>query len=496
MVARNLYKRYRSNSKYHPPGSAMNLEFEPRDTEGVGASSCSAVVCEGGATLLKIPEALYNSVLRRTRTEQAIVVQTALNLWSLPLLRFSSFGTAVQAAKAAARLRCSYRTLLASFGSPLETVYVLVSGEVRVFAASSLAQRGQSLYEGSVWDQQSTAMPPLGSVNGSEYLAENSVAPLHLAEGSAASLDVTLRALLGSIAVLRPGDAVGGLELQKGLANFRFSYEVQTMQAEVLAMPRSVYVGLLREHQYNCGSEERNRTVLSDQDFSAMRKQRRATLKVLQRLKSEGGGSAGSCVDSDGRADLSAVGSLDSASAGLLEDFTMDMLPSVDAVASPRSPLRSNLGAVWVAHTPQRPGPRRHWHGEQVPESPLRYIHPSPRARGTVSPRLPVSSPRSQRSPRPQYIQLSSPRAQASCWPAADPVKGAAQLEKAEELTALRALPATVLARPLLPNPTQEYAASPAEAALNASKALDAIRARVKAKNQLSCDAGIQILSV
>jgi hypothetical protein len=264
----------------------------------------------------------------------------------------------------------------------------------------------------------------------------------------------------------------------------------------VLAMPRSVYVGLLREHQYNCGSEERNRTVLSDQDFTAMRKQRRATLKVLQRLKSEVGGSAGSCVDSDGRADLSAVGSLDSASAGLLEDFTMDMLPSVDAVYSPRSPLRSNLGAVWVAHTPQRPGPRRHWHGEQVPESPLRYIHPSPRARGTVCPRLPGSSPRSQRSPRPQYIQLSSPRAQASCRPAADPVKGAAQLEKAEELSALRALPATVLARPLLPNPTQEYAASPAEAALNASKALDAIRARVKAKNQLSCDGGIQILSV
>eukprot|EP01032_Pedospumella_encystans_P008799 gene8799-10410_t len=50
-----------------------------------------------------------------------------------------------------------------------------------------------------------------------------------------------------AIAVLRPGQMVGSVELNKGLNAFKFNYEVQSLTAELLQIPAELYLQCARE---------------------------------------------------------------------------------------------------------------------------------------------------------------------------------------------------------------------------------------------------------
>ena len=50
-----------------------------------------------------------------------------------------------------------------------------------------------------------------------------------------------------AIAVLRPGQMVGSVELNKGLNEFKFNYEVQSLSAELLQIPAELYLQYARE---------------------------------------------------------------------------------------------------------------------------------------------------------------------------------------------------------------------------------------------------------
>ena len=262
----------------------------------------SAIGLEEDTLLLIVPADTYRRTLQKRHIAQREVVRRALALWNMPLFRQVSFAKVCNLAHSIEIQKYIYKHVLAEYLHEIQSVYLIIKGEVKVVASlpSALSPGKQ-------------AAAPLPSALSSDQQPAAAGSPLDLPidslYDSTTSGLISPRVPIPSVDVLQPGQVVGEVEVSKGLTSFRFHYTIQSLHTEVVVMPLHLYIECMREYMLDCKELMHiNVTVLSEEERALrleFRQSRLREIKLLSRLLSGknasiAGSSVGSSIDREG----------------------------------------------------------------------------------------------------------------------------------------------------------------------------------------------------
>lgn len=190
---------------------------------------CSAVVDTDRTRLLTVHANTYNRILRPHHLSQRSLLPSMAAIRSLPLFERSSYSTIAQVAHNALKQQYAHTTRLATYGSSIDKIYVILSGKVKVSSGISSPVRKAQVEGASM----------------SDSLAEYD-SLCDTLQASQAALQ-----LIPTIAVLGPGQVIGELEVNKNLYTHKFNYDVQSLYTEVLEIPYNMYLQAVKERIFN-----------------------------------------------------------------------------------------------------------------------------------------------------------------------------------------------------------------------------------------------------
>jgi hypothetical protein len=436
--------------------------------------------------------------VQKLHSAQQEAAAAAVALWRLPLLRHGSFASALQVALRAQPELIHHKVLVAGYHAPIDRVYLVLDGEVRVSGAPTSPQR-KLLFEGS------------SSVGG------ESIATSSLAESS---MSAPQKFPPVTISVLRAGQVVGETEVHRGLSAFKFNYEVLSLHARLLVIPVEVYLECVRDCAFNNpGGVVFSAAALTEEEAMLRMQVRTARCAEIDAMarglrKQQRSGLSGPPGSLTGGA------SLDSCSAGMLSDFASPGRParppgqSLGSVQDQSSSLwstpqqaRALAGAAMDRSTNrgQQQSPRAVQYGDPVSASPRQWAaqghmpavssprpprspkSPRPGALTSYSPRQ--TSPR-QFSPRqvsPRYLRGGQRAQHSGAGEPAVPESVRSFEDGADTYASIAIVEAHAMAgTATVPNQCMDYAVTPAEASRRVREELQAIRARLAVKSTSS----------
>ncbi len=184
--------------------------------------------------LFVIDESLYNRIFKKHHHLQRQRAHCIHFLRKLPIFRHASLAKVTQVAFKATKAKLPFKSILGEYNTAIDTVNIVMRGAVTVSARIEATADSLVLLDDAFHLDQSSI---ISSVMGVDVA------------GSIASVSVTSSAgpPRPSIAVLRPGQIVGSVELNKGLNAFKCNYEVQYLSVEVLQIPADLYVKCARD---------------------------------------------------------------------------------------------------------------------------------------------------------------------------------------------------------------------------------------------------------
>ena len=140
----------------------------------------------------------YNTVLRQHHYRQKQLSSATALLQELPLFRHHNYSKVASVAYTMRSQTYSNQSLIVAYGSIINNVMLIASGQVKVYAAPTIE-----------------------------------------AQGNAKLLQKRIPKL--AIALLGRGQIIGEMEVQKGLTTFQLTYESGTAGTEILEMPVTVF---------------------------------------------------------------------------------------------------------------------------------------------------------------------------------------------------------------------------------------------------------------
>eukprot|EP01032_Pedospumella_encystans_P009886 gene9886-11601_t len=195
--------------------------------------SCSAVSGSNDTLFFVINESVYNRIFKKHHHLQRQRAHCIHSLRKLPIFRHASLAKVTQVAFKTTKIKLPFKAMLGEYNAAINTVSIVMQGAVTVSARVEATADSLVLLDDAFHLDQSSII--------------SSVMEIDVA-GSIASVSVTSAGPpRPSIAVLRPGQMVGSVELNKGLNAFKFNYEVQSLSVEVLQIPAELYLQCARE---------------------------------------------------------------------------------------------------------------------------------------------------------------------------------------------------------------------------------------------------------
>jgi len=180
-----------------------------------------------------INESLYSRIFKKHHHLQRQRAHCINFLRKLPIFRHASLAKVTQVAFKATKIKLPFKSILGEYNAAIDTVSIVMQGAVSVTARIEATADSLVLLDDAFHLDQSSIISSVMEMN---------------VTGSLASVSVTsVGPPRPSIAVLRPGQMVGSVELNKGLNAFKFNYEVQSLSVEVLQIPAELYLQCARD---------------------------------------------------------------------------------------------------------------------------------------------------------------------------------------------------------------------------------------------------------
>ena len=133
----------------------------------------------------------------------------------------------------AIKIKLAFKAMLGEYNAAINTVNIVMQGAVTVSARVEATADSLVLLDDAFHLDQSSII--------------SSVMELDVVGSIASTSAASAGPPRPAIAVLRPGQIVGSVELNKGPNEFKFNYEVQSLSAELLQIPAELYLQCARE---------------------------------------------------------------------------------------------------------------------------------------------------------------------------------------------------------------------------------------------------------
>eukprot|EP01032_Pedospumella_encystans_P027401 gene27401-30970_t len=161
--------------------------------------SCACVALDEDSMCLIMHADTYNAVLRQHHYRQKQLSSATALLQQLPLFRHLNYSKVASVAYSMMSQTYSNQSLIVGYGDTITSVFLISSGQVKVYAAPSIDEK----------------------------------------DGHNKALQKRIPKL--AIALLGKGQIIGEMEVQKGLTTFQMTYEATGSSTEVLVMPAGIF---------------------------------------------------------------------------------------------------------------------------------------------------------------------------------------------------------------------------------------------------------------